>query len=200
MAFRCPASCSSSTVSATVSPSSRVPFLSTVSEHTTRAIFPRSFSASTLPLTILSAFTASIVVRPQRATRASSSAAMSRTAQTSSRRLTLHRFIGCCVIPPASSLLGPTWRPFSQRSMIVSTAFLHAQVISPVRTHPQPHKRPNQALQRTAAAVTLAAPPPSPAQPSRQPPPSLSLGSLGYFRKTSQRNNPLLPAERTCHN
>ena len=37
---------------------------------------------------------------------------------------------------------------------------------------------PNQALQRTAAAVTLAAPPPSPAQPSRQPPPSLSLGSL----------------------
>ena len=38
---------------------------------------------------------------------------------------------------------------------------------------------PNQALQRTAAAVTLAAPPPSPAQPSRQPPPSLSLGSLG---------------------
>jgi hypothetical protein len=37
---------------------------------------------------------------------------------------------------------------------------------------------PNHAL-RTAAAVTLAAPPPSPAQPSRQPPPSLSLGSLG---------------------
>ena len=38
---------------------------------------------------------------------------------------------------------------------------------------------PNHALQRTAPAVTLAAPPPSPAQPSRQPPPSLSLGSLG---------------------
>ncbi len=33
------------------------------------------------------------------------------------------------------------------------------------------------ALQRTAPAVTLAAPPPSLAQPSRQPPPSLSLGS-----------------------
>jgi hypothetical protein len=40
-------------------------------------------------------------------------------------------------------------------------------------------QRPNHALQRTAPAVTLAAPPPSPAQPSRQPPPSLSLGSLG---------------------
>jgi len=38
---------------------------------------------------------------------------------------------------------------------------------------------PNHALQRTAPAVTLAAPPPSPAQPSRQPPPSLSLGALG---------------------
>ena len=38
----------------------------------------------------------------------------------------------------------------------------------------------NHALQRTAPAVTLAAPPPSPAQPSRQPPPSLSLGSLHY--------------------
>jgi hypothetical protein len=38
---------------------------------------------------------------------------------------------------------------------------------------------PNHALQRTAPAVTLAAPPPSPTQPSRQPPPSLSLGSLG---------------------
>src|SRR4051812_43943297 len=34
---------------------------------------------------------------------------------------------------------------------------------------------PNQALQRTAPAVTLAAPPSSPAQPPRQPPPSLSL-------------------------
>jgi len=41
---------------------------------------------------------------------------------------------------------------------------------------------PNQALQRTAPAVTLAAPPPSPTQPSRQPPPSLSLGSLGVAR------------------
>ena len=40
---------------------------------------------------------------------------------------------------------------------------------------------PNHALQRTAPAVTLAAPPPSPAQPSRQPPPSLSLGSLGLM-------------------
>src|ERR1043166_1877021 len=39
---------------------------------------------------------------------------------------------------------------------------------------------PNQALQRTAPAVTLAAPPPSPAQPSRQPPPSLSLRSSGF--------------------
>jgi len=39
---------------------------------------------------------------------------------------------------------------------------------------------PNHALQRTAPAVTLAAPPPSPAQPSRQPPPSLSLGSLAF--------------------
>ena len=38
---------------------------------------------------------------------------------------------------------------------------------------------PNQALERTAPRVTPAAPPPSPAQPSRQPPPSLSLGSLG---------------------
>ena len=37
---------------------------------------------------------------------------------------------------------------------------------------------PNHALQRTAPAVTLAAPPPAPAQPSRQPPPSLSLGSF----------------------
>ena len=37
----------------------------------------------------------------------------------------------------------------------------------------------NQALQRTAPAVTLAAPPPAlRALPSRQPPPSLSLGSL----------------------
>jgi hypothetical protein len=41
---------------------------------------------------------------------------------------------------------------------------------------------PNQALQRTAPAVTLAAPPPAPAQPSRQPPPSLSLRSLGVAR------------------
>ena len=40
---------------------------------------------------------------------------------------------------------------------------------------------PNQALQRTAPVVTLAAPPPSPTQPSRQPPPSLSLGSLGHM-------------------
>ena len=45
---------------------------------------------------------------------------------------------------------------------------------------------PNYALQRTGAAVTahaarlLRPPPPSPAQPSRQPPPSLSLGSLGH--------------------
>jgi hypothetical protein len=35
---------------------------------------------------------------------------------------------------------------------------------------------PNQALPRTAPAVTLAAPPPSPTQPSRQRPPSLSFG------------------------
>ena len=42
---------------------------------------------------------------------------------------------------------------------------------------------PNQALQRTAPRVTPAAPPPSPAQPSRQPPPSLSLGSLGSFHE-----------------
>ena len=44
---------------------------------------------------------------------------------------------------------------------------------------------PNHALQRTAPAVTLAASaaafPPA-MQPARQPPPSLSLGSLGYFR------------------
>ena len=43
---------------------------------------------------------------------------------------------------------------------------------------------PNQALQRTAPAVTLAASaaalPPT-AQPSRPPPPSLSLGSLGDY-------------------
>ena len=43
------------------------------------------------------------------------------------------------------------------------------------------NESPNHALQRTAPAVTLAAPPPSPAQPSRQPPPSLSLGSFGDF-------------------
>lgn len=41
----------------------------------------------------------------------------------------------------------------------------------------------NQALQRTAPAVTLAAPPPSPTQPSRQPPPSLSLGSFGRMNR-----------------
>jgi hypothetical protein len=41
-----------------------------------------------------------------------------------------------------------------------------------------PSTSPNQALQRTAPAVTLAAPPPAPAQPSRQPPPSLSLWSF----------------------
>jgi len=45
---------------------------------------------------------------------------------------------------------------------------------------------PNQALQRTAPAVTLAAPPPAPAQPSRQPPPSLSLGSLGQTTTKQQ--------------
>ena len=42
---------------------------------------------------------------------------------------------------------------------------------------------PNHALQRTAPAVTLAASaaafPPA-VQPARQPPPSLSLGSLGF--------------------
>ena len=46
-------------------------------------------------------------------------------------------------------------------------------------------KSPNHALQRTAPAVTLAASclrlSPT-AQPSRQPPPSLSLGSLGLSR------------------
>ena len=45
-------------------------------------------------------------------------------------------------------------------------------------------QRPNQALQRTAPAVTLAASclrlSPT-TQPSRQPPPSLSLGSLGVL-------------------
>jgi hypothetical protein len=35
--------------------------------------------------------------------------------------------------------------------------------------------------QRTAPAVTLAAPPPSPTQPSRQPPPSLSLRPLAVL-------------------
>ena len=38
---------------------------------------------------------------------------------------------------------------------------------------------PNQALERTAPRVTPAAPPPSPAQPSRRAGQSLSLGSLG---------------------
>ena len=51
--------------------------------------------------------------------------------------------------------------------------------ISPPRPTPMRPETPNKALQRTAAAVTLAAPPPSPAQPSRHAPRSLSLGSLG---------------------
>jgi len=55
-------------------------------------------------------------------------------------------------------------------------------------------RTPNHALQRTGAAVTPAASaaalPPA-MQRSRQPRPSLSLGSLGYFRKTSRRNEPL---------
>jgi len=77
----------------------------------------------------------------------------------------------------------------------LASSILHS--VAPMSQHPE---TPNQALQRTAPAVTLAAPPPSPAQPSRQPPPSLSLGSLGYSRKTSRRNEPLYPARRTCHN
>ena len=61
---------------------------------------------------------------------------------------------------------------------------------------------PNHALQRTAPAVTLAAPPPSPAQPSRQPPPSLSLGSFGDFAHLSRAmsaseatSSPMTPAK-----
>jgi len=53
---------------------------------------------------------------------------------------------------------------------------------------------PNHALQRTATAVTLAAPPPSPAQPSRQPPPSLSLGSLGVMRTSLEKISRLVLA------
>ena len=44
---------------------------------------------------------------------------------------------------------------------------------------------PNHALQRTAPCVTPAAPPPSPAQPSRRTPRSLSLGSLGVATDNS---------------
>ena len=57
---------------------------------------------------------------------------------------------------------------------------------------------PNHALQRTAPAVTLAASaaafPPT-KQPARQPPPSLSLGSLGvarahqFSKQTEKRTN-----------
>ena len=50
---------------------------------------------------------------------------------------------------------------------------------------PISNSAPNHALQRTAPAVTLAAPPPSPAQPSRQPPQSLNLGSFSSFPKLS---------------
>ena len=50
---------------------------------------------------------------------------------------------------------------------------------------------PNHALQRTAPAVTLAASaaafPPT-MQPARQPPPSLSLGSLGVPHVRSENN------------
>jgi hypothetical protein len=49
---------------------------------------------------------------------------------------------------------------------------------------PQSNEAPDHALQRTAPRVTLAASaaafPPA-VQPARQPPPSLSLGSLGAF-------------------
>ena len=58
---------------------------------------------------------------------------------------------------------------------------------------------PNHALQRTAPAVTLAASaaafPPA-MQPARQPPPSLSLGSLGYFR-TYPKSPPFNAPART---
>jgi len=46
-----------------------------------------------------------------------------------------------------------------------------------------------------SARVTLPA-----EQAARRSLPSLSLGSLGYFRKTDQRNEPLYPAGRTRHN
>ena len=55
-------------------------------------------------------------------------------------------------------------------------------------------KSPNHALQRTAPAVTLAAPPPSPAQPSRQPPPSLSLRSLGAY--ATRPRKPMKPIHK----
>ncbi len=51
--------------------------------------------------------------------------------------------------------------------------------------------KPNHGLQRTAPAGTLAAPPPSPAQPSLQPPPSQSFGSLEKYKQpfhSTQRN------------
>jgi hypothetical protein len=61
----------------------------------------------------------------------------------------------------------------------------------------------NHALQRTAPCVTApastAAFPPA-MQVPRRTPRSLSLGSLGYFGKTSRRNEPLYPAGRTSHN
>ena len=64
------------------------------------------------------------------------------------------------------------------------------QTNPPIRKTMESTKRnepsPNHALQRTAPAVTLAAStaafPPT-MQPARQPPPSLSLGSLGVFSR-----------------
>jgi len=73
---------------------------------------------------------------------------------------------------------------------------------------PQAAATPNHALQRTAPALTLAAPPPSPAQPSRQPPPSLSLGSLGVASrllmsaqktKPQKQNNHATRTKKTIH-
>ena len=107
------------------------------------------------------------------------------------------RLASVCCRPSLRCSLGSSTRQLSQslaRPVIASPSlfcfgatypicrcylppFTHAVSMNPNRT-----ETPNHALQRTAPAVTLAASaaalPPT-MQPARQPPPSLSLGSLG---------------------